>query len=216
MNVSYQAILEIRYNQVLNFADKSLIESLANYLGTLGYQVSFLDNIDAMNSNTGYHINIGANRCGIDFNTNGLEFNNFKMIIEHLTGISNLLKFNFLNRIGLRVMTLNSYTTLADATKRITGTLDIKNKMLENIKSSCETCSLSFGIKKQGYSINFSIVPNQINVGISGINQQINTLNLGIDVFEMNINGTAASLERKYRTFLDEIKKYNEDLKEIF
>lgn len=217
MTMSYQVILEIRYNQVLQFSDKTFIGNLISYLGTLGYQVNFFnDNIDAVNSNTKHHINMGANRCGIDFSTKELDFTNFKVIIENLTGISNLLKFNFLNRIGLRVTTLNSYTTISDATKKITNVLNIKNDKLNSIKSSCEVCSLSFAIKKLGHNIKLSILPNQVNISVNGFDQEINTLNLDIDVSEENINGNSNLLEKKYRVFLDEIKEYNKDLNEIF
>jgi glutathionyl-hydroquinone reductase len=149
MGMSYKVILEIRYNQVLEFSDKTFISSLINYLGTLGYQVNFFnDNIDAVNSKIKHHINMGANRCGIDFNTKELDYTSFKEIIENLTGISKLLNFNFLNRIGLRVTTLNSYTTISEANKKITSVLNIENDKLNSIKSSCEVCFLSFAVKK--------------------------------------------------------------------
>lgn len=213
---SYQVVLELRYNQILNFTDKTLTGEISNYLGTLGYQVNLFNGvIDAKNPNTRHHFNIGSNRCGVDFSIKDLEVNTHKGIIEQLTVISNLLKFNFLSRIGLRVTTTNSYPILIDATKKITSILDIKNGMLENIKSNCEVCTLTFGIPKEGYSINLSLMPNQINVSAMGIDQQINTLNLDIDVFEMNLKCTASTLEKKYRTFLNDIKEYNRTLIEI-
>jgi len=217
MDTSYQVILEIRYNQILNFSNKAFIQELSDHLGSLGYLVSFFNNImDATNPNTREHISIGENRCGFDFSTKGLDYNNFKKNIDQLTSISSLIKFNFLTRIGLRVTAPHPYLKLSDSTKKITSLLTIKNVHLEDIKSNCDVCTLSFGIKKEETNINLTIVPNQINVSLMGIEQQINTLNLDIDVFEMNLNFSPNSLEKKYRTFLNEIRTYNLNLNEIF
>lgn len=216
MSNSCQVILEIRFNRSLKFNDNNFINNIISILDQYGYVANRMgQNIDAINQSSSIHVSINPVRCGIDYNTKDIESNEFNENIKPLIDVYKLLSINYVNRIGLRIISSSGYNTIDIASHKVKDVVEIKNEQLEELKSKCDIFTMSFHEKMDDCDVKTSIIPKQINVNVSGFDSQINILSLDIDVSKNNVS-IDNHLNIECNNFFNKIVKLNSKFEDIF
>lgn len=213
--MNYNIIVEVRYPKINDF--NSYKDHIDKSLSNDGFKYEYLPNnsIECFNDFIKCHEMISDLRCGIDYNSSDLSEKEFNERFEFIFKTIDILKVKLLERIGLRVIMLNNYDSIENANKKIKNIFNVNNKELDEIKNISEFSSLSFGFTKNEYHTKLSIAPNQIQINVSGILQNINTLNIDVDIFRNNLKFDKDTFKKEFKKYFTDINNYMDGLKSI-